>query len=254
MGLGDELMAAGHARWLSDRRGGGKVEILDRVRQRRWHGLWERMPWVARPGERDVVGGVVNGPGVRPYIARSSPARWTWADYTCHPCPIVLTDDERAFGARAAGLVLLAPAIKRGASPNKLWPTERWRALARLLMSLGAPVAQLEQPGGDDVALDVPVRLAAPTLWHAGALIAAARCLITHEGALHHLAAGLAARSVVIRGGYVGVRQTGYGLACQLELAAPGDACGWRIPCEHCIDAMAAITPERVARAVLEGR
>jgi hypothetical protein len=50
------------------------------------------MPWVARPGDRDVVGGIVNGPGVRPYIARSSPARWTWSEYVSHPCPIVLTD------------------------------------------------------------------------------------------------------------------------------------------------------------------
>lgn len=254
MGLGDELMSAGHARWLSERRGGGKIEILDRVRQRRWHPLWERMRWVARPGERDVVGFVLSGPGARPYIARATPARWIWSAYTPHPCPVALTPEERAFGEQAAGLVLLAPSIKRGASPNKAWPASSWAALARLLQTLGVAVAQLEQPGGDDVPLDVPRRLGAPTIWHAAALISAARCLVTHEGALHHLAAGLAARSVVIRGGYVGVEQTGYRLPSQTELAAPGEACGWRIPCEHCRHAMAAIAPERVASAVLEGR
>lgn len=246
-------MAAGHARWLSDRRGGGKVEILDRAHQRRWHELWERMPWVARPGEPGAVGGILNGPGARPYISRRSPARWTWAPYTPHPCPIILTGEEIAFGERAAGLVLLAPSIKRGASPNKAWPTASWVALARLLAAAGARVAQLEQPGGDDVVLDVAVRLAAPTIWHAAGLILSSRCLVTHEGALHHLAAGLAARSVVIRGGYVGVEQTGYRLPSQTELAAPGDACGWRIVCEHCRAAMAEITPARVADAVLSG-
>lgn len=68
--------------------------------------------------------------------------------------------------------------------------------------------------------------------------------LVTTEGGLHHAAAIFGIPAVVIYGGYISPRQTGYD--GQVALFEGGEPCGWRKPCPHCAAAMGKIEPERV--------
>ena len=73
---------------------------------------------------------------------------------------------------------------------------------------------------------------------------------------MHHCAAAFGVPGIVIFGGFISPATTGYG--CHVNLFTGGEACGMRIPCEHCADAMRKITPEQVAAALIalmkEGR
>ena len=65
----------------------------------------------------------------------------------------------------------------------------------------------------------------------------------------NHAAAALDVPSVVIFGGYISPKQTGY--STQENIFTGGEPCGMRIPCDHCATAMKAIDPEMVAEKLV---
>lgn len=244
MGWGDELMAAGDARKARDRYM-QRVEIVDALGRRRWHVLWEGNAAIARPGEPGQFVRVVNGPGKRPYHTGKSDVRWTYnLDYRATPAELFFTDAERAAGSRAAGQVILEPHIKDRASPNKQWGWVRWNKLAWLLQRRGYRVAQLVY--GTAPPLEGVNPVTTTSFREACAVLAGARAAVLPEGGLHHAAAAVGLPAVVIFGGFTPVEITGY--AGHINLGAAGaEACGRRVPCEHCAQWMDSIKPEAVA-------
>jgi ADP-heptose:LPS heptosyltransferase len=84
---------------------------------------------------------------------------------------------------------------------------------------------------------------------HGCAVLKRARAAVVTEGGLHHAAAAVGTPAVVIYGGYISPAQTGYD--GQVALFTGGEPCGMRLPCGHCADAMARITPEEVFERVM---
>lgn len=261
MGWGDELMVSGIARRLQahDPR---PVRVVDRRGRARWSDAWRGNPRFAAPGHRGPVQVLVNGPGARPYIDGWSATRWRWRDWVCATGELHLDADELAFGRHLAGRVWIEPGLKPRASPNKDWGGARWHALAAALLARGHRVACFAGPhDADDPAAAtggapaaaclgaLPVeRVRAPSFRHAAAALAHARAAVLPEGGLHHAAAALGTPSVVLFGGYISPRQTGY--PHQVSLFTGGEPCGSRRPCGHCRDAMARIDPHAVAATV----
>lgn len=241
-------MAAGEARraFLDH---GRRVEILDRFGRRRWHQIWEGLDYIARPDEPGEFLTLHNGPGKRPYIAAKSDQRWTWN--TAHrPAKAVLelSADEKAFAERYRGRIIFEPHIKHRASPNKEWGWVRWNKLAWHMQEKGRRITQVG-PAGTSL-LDGADFIETPTFRRAAAVLSVARAAVLPEGGLHHAAAAVGCRAVVIFGGYIGTEITGYD--CHVNLGADGrDACGMRVPCEHCRKWMDGITPEQVMRELL---
>lgn len=247
MGIGDWLMVSGEAR----RRAAGtarRFRVLNKRGEPYWHFVFEGHPNIARPGERfDEDLGFVNGH--RSYIAEETKQKRTFREYAPAPAPLHLPRQALQRAARAAGAVVFNPSIKHSASPNKDWGWERWRELVALVknvrwLQLGEPGAR-RIPGAEYVET--------PHFTDAAGLLSGARAAVLHEGALHHAAAALGIPAVVIYGGYIGPRVTGY--AGQVALFEGGPeyplGCGMRVPCSHCAAAMAAITPARVATALV---
>lgn len=83
-----------------------------------------------------------------------------------------------------------------------------------------------------------------PSFEHALALISVARTAVLPEGGLHHAAAAFGLRAVVLFGGYISPNITGYSI--HQNIFTGEKACGNRNPCQHCTDAMNAITPAMV--------
>lgn len=241
-------MAAGAAR-ASYARTGRRVQIFDRNGQPRWHPLWEGLQYIARPGETGAFDRITNGPGVRPYHTGKSNERWTYnLDFRADRAEIVLTDAELAFGAQLAGRIIVEPHIKAKASPNKQWGWVRWNKLAYLARERGIVVTQLGIDG--TATLEFADFVATPTIRHAAAVLRHARAAVLPEGGLHHLAAAVGLPSVVLFGGFTPVELTGYEGHVNIG-ASLGDACGMRVPCKHCEQWMASITPERVLDELL---
>jgi ADP-heptose:LPS heptosyltransferase len=248
MGIGDEIMAAGEARraYIAH---GKRVEILDRHGRRRWHVAWDGLDYIARPEEAGSFASMWNGPGMRPYIAGKAEMRWTWdAAYRPAKAALELSADEKEFADRYRGRIIVEPHLKRGASPNKEWGWVRWNKLAWLLQDKGYRITQLGVRG--TALLDGADFIETPTWRHAAAVLSVARAAVLPEGGLHHAAAAVGCRAVVIFGGYVGKETTGYDMHVNIGASA-SEACGMRVPCDHCKEWMGSITPGHVMRELL---
>lgn len=82
------------------------------------------------------------------------------------------------------------------------------------------------------------------TIREAAAVLSTARAAVLPEGGLHHLAAAMRLPAVVLFGGFISPKSTGYSM--HRNLFTGKVACGNRRPCDHCAQAMAAISPESV--------
>jgi hypothetical protein len=246
MGIGDEIMAAGEAEAhvRHARQPARRVAIYDSRRMlHRWHDIWEGNPYIARPGETfDHT--LVNCGGQRPYIYSKGPERWIWRPYTPKPATLVLRPPESAVAAHTQGAVLVQPTIKHGASPNKQWPWASWQALVD-----SAPDIRWVQVGmGTEPRLQGVEFLETTTFRHACGALSGAATAVLHEGGLHHAAAAMRKRAVVIYGGFIGPHCTGYDLHTNMfDFKGPHPlGCGMRNSCLHCARAMDAITPAQV--------
>jgi hypothetical protein len=113
---------------------------------------------------------------------------------------------------------VLRTATAAAASPNKDWGWARWSELARQLEPGRPPVAQFAEPGrrrspGVEAILTPSFRAAA-RCWR-GPSGGAAR-----KAGLHHAAAALGTPTIVIFGGFISPRQTGYPHQVNLFTAA----------------------------------
>jgi len=245
MGWGDELIVTGIARKMQehDRR---KLRVVYEGGASRWCELWNGNPRIARRDERGNFRLLrARSDGLRPYMAAQSPRRWTWKQYAPPVGEIYFAEAERQFGARYAERLIVEPNLKAKASRNKDWGWARWVALASLLQArLGMRVTQLG-PAGTRL-LPGAEHVVTPSIRRAAAVIATARAAVLTEGGLHHVAAAVGTRAVVIYGGYISPAVTGY--ERQLGFfTGEGFGCGMRVPCAHCHEAMARIDPARVA-------
>lgn len=233
-------MASGEARRIHLQTG-QHVCIIGAHGRPLWSEVWENIPYIRRaPGENIVR--LINGGGWRPYIAGKTDLKWTWKPYRPIPGDIRFTFDELRHVEQYTGMIMLEPNIKTNASPNKQWPWERWVELANRLPGMCIQVGKegtRSLPGVPFVRTDT-FRLAA-------AILLACREYIGHEGALHHAAAALGVPATVIFGGFISPENTGYDT--HVNLFTGGVACGMRIPCKHCEDAMKRITVDMVLQS-----
>lgn len=242
MGWGDEIMVTGMARRLQERNP-LQVRVVDKRGRPRWSAIWAGNPRLAPPDFAGPVQLLCNGPGRRPYVERESDERWVWRDWICPVGEIHFSARERAFAARHAGRVIIEPQLKPGASPNKDWGARRWAELAQRLLRDQLPVARFGGLG--DALLPGVEVIPSGNFREACAVLAQARLALLPEGGLHHAAAALGTPSVVIFGGFISPRQTGY--PHQVNLFTGGKPCGMRRRCAHCLQAMQRISVDEVA-------
>lgn len=248
MGLGDEIMLAGRVRVMqqTDPR---KVRVTCRGGPW-WSPVYDHNPRIARPEERGEFQ-VLQARGAdnhRPYHTRKTDERWTYnLAFRPDVGEIYFSREEAAFGARYPGLVILEPNIKPKASPNKQWGWERWQKLADLMRAAGLTPMQFT---GARVLRGVDT-VQTPSFRMACAVMANAKACVLPEGGLHHAAAALNVRGVVIFGGFTPVELTGYAVHRNLGVSL-GEACGMRLPCRHCAAEMAKIEPEFVLQQLTE--
>lgn len=229
---------------------GKKFRILNKRDEHYWHFVFEGNPNIARPGEKsDGDIGFVNRH--RMYIVDETKERRTFREYKPHPAPLRLDAAALDMAKRSAGAVVCNPSIKQRASPNKLWPWENWQKVVEKT-SGSIRWIQMVEPGVRRLRFAEPIET--PSFQSAVGLLKGARAAVLHEGALHHAAAAVGTPAVVLFGGYISPRVTGYDGQVALFHDTPQWplGCGMRIPCQHCAEAMAAIRPEIVAEKLAD--
>lgn len=249
MGLGDWIMATAQVRELNES-SGKRVLVVDRRGRVQWSPIFENNPRIMPPGNAAINGAhlctrLVNASGARPYIRAKTERTWYWQTWNIQPGELFLDDNEIANGlVLAADAVVVEPHTKV-VNGNKSWPFERWQ---KLVSSLDVNWVQLGPPGTRR--LD-GARLIHTTIRQALGIIAAARLFVGTEGALHHAAAALGTKAVVLWSEFISPAYTGY--AAHHNIRKTAAVCGSRMPCESCRASMLAIQVDEVRAAVERG-
>ena len=247
MGWGDEMIATGQARLMHERDPSRKVAIYDRSGVQRKHEAWANNPHIATLYERtNKFQRLKNGPGFRPYIKEKTEHRWVWNEWECPVGELYFSSEELAWASQFRPEIIIEPNLKSKASSNKDWGLKNWTALAQMLVAEGFRVSQLGPEGTRTIPCTTLIKT--PTMRHACAVLARAHAAVLPEGGLHHSAAALGIKTVVIFGGYISPKQTGY--SNQVNMFTGGEPCGMRSPCNHCRAAMEAIEPRMIVNEV----
>ena len=154
---------------------------------------------------------------------------------------VVLSNELLSFGRGYPGLVIVEPHVKDSAR-NKDWGWTRWQ---ELVDTLDLPWAQFDYGGK---LLDNVFYIKTPSFLHAAAVLSVSRGLVTTDGGLHHAAAALGLKAVVIWGGYSPPEVLGYDDHINLAVTAP-DCLGMKVNTEACSLAMKQITVSHVVSA-----
>ncbi|ULK98853.1 glycosyltransferase family 9 protein [Bradyrhizobium sp. I71] len=253
MGLGDNLMATGLARGTAKR--GKKIAFGDRrkiIWDKNSEAVFRNNPNVAKPGAHDRrdIEWIDFYVGHRLYNRRVG-ERWEWNyDFQAVPGEMFFSRAELEFaGKETAGFVLIEPNVPqfKSVAPNKTWPLERYQEVADRLMRAGHAVRQFDYKGGRR--LERVKGIATPSFRHALAVLSRAALYVGPEGGLHHGAAAVDVRGVVLFGGFIPPEVTGYD--SHVNLTGGAEACGSFNRCAHCEAAMARISVEEVESACL---
>lgn len=244
-------MATGMAKGLAKR---GKRAAFGDGRQIIWsqhcEPIFRGNPNIAPPGSERVSTDLVWIKHYRHHrlYASETGLRWKFNPaFVAIPGELYFTAEEIGQGMRfGSGFVVIEPNSKSTA-PNKKWPPERYHKVAQHLLQAGARVVQFVYGGGDVLA--GVEHLPTPSFRHALAILQNASLFVGPEGGLHHGAAALGVPAVVIFGGFIHPRTTGY--AGHVNLFVGEEPCGTigRL-CSHCMAAMQAITVEQVDAAI----
>lgn len=250
MGYGDTLMSIGEARALH-KRTGQRVMIVGRDGRPVRSDLFNWLPYLVthpRHAKGQPYQRLINGSGVRPYIAAKADDRWTWRKYKPIPAEVRFTSEEITFAEPYRGMVMLVPEVKKIGHSNKDWGPIYWSQLDCLLHSAGIATVQCGPSGAHW--LHNCARAVTPTFRHALAVLSVCRAVVTTEGGLMHGAAAVGVPAVVIWSEFISPEITGYPQHRNLRKA--GEPCGRRTDCPGCRKSLTAITPVEVFEALKE--
>lgn len=250
-GYGDDLIATGLARGARDR--GKRIAFGDGQRLA-WYDhsaeIFRNNPNIVTPGSETAsdVEWIDYRKGRRIYN-RDGGDHWIWNyDFKPRPGELYFDDEElRTLDQLRSDFVVIEPNVewsKRSAS-NKDWGAGKYQVVANHLIKKGHKVIQFSV---GPIRLDNVTTVITKDFRHSMAVVKRASLVITPEGGLHHGAAAVGTRAVVIFGGWIPPEATGYDI--HSNISAPGEACGRYEPCEHCREAMGKIKVDLVVHEV----
>lgn len=252
MGVGDQLIATGLAKGAAKR--GRKIAFGNGIKL-----IWDHHseiifrgnPNIAFPGQergRDVDW-IGYYKGHRGYNAQG-PGHWEWnKSWKCIPGEIYLTDEEKKFGERfGKDFIVMEPNVPqwKPAAANKDWGRGNYQSVATSLLNDGHRIFQFMYPKSGPILRGVK-NVVTKDFRDALAIMMNASLYIGAEGGLHHSAAAINIPAVVLFGGFIPPSVTGYDN--HTNLVGSNRFCGSFSRCQHCLDAMASISQDKVYRA-----
>jgi ADP-heptose:LPS heptosyltransferase len=271
VGYGDYLMLSGAVRELKRRFPGVAITALGAENAPMFRQVFAGNPYITyasqlRPEQRHF-----DLPLLRLDKPDEAAGRNIWMPgFTPIPGNLYLRPDELQWALRAttdirqrsgcAALVYLNPYAKPSHTMpsgehrvypyhvNKEWGIERYAAVIR---AAGARIAFLQPNAFDDprpFAEGAHSVANCPSFRHAAALLSHCDAYLGCEGGMHHAAAALGIRGVVIYGGWISPGLSGYACHDNVYRGRFRDACGLRSECAHCREAMAAIPPAELVQ------
>jgi hypothetical protein len=254
MGYGDEIIGSGLARGAHAR---GKQIAFGDGRKILWSQFAPEMylhnPNVAAPGTEGKTNleWVAHYKGARKYN-RLVNGKWVWNyDFKAAPGEFFFDEIERGIAANfTPGFLVIEPNVpwQKMVAPNKDWGESKYSELARRLLLQGYRLVQFKHKNSRRL-IDGADIIELPKFRHVIAVLSRAALYVGPEGGMHHAAAAVGVKAVVLFGGFIPPQVTGYDL--HTNLTGGAEACGHVEPCKHCQRAMANISVDQVKDAII---
>lgn len=169
-------------------------------------------------------------------------------EHRAEPGEIFLTAGERMRWECLADkkFVMIEPNIKGSYGNNKDWGFDRWQRVVDILKGEVEFVQAVGETGARMLKNVDTVQTS--SFRDACAVLDRATVFAGTDGGLHHAAAALKKRAVVLWGGLVGPDVLGY--VGHVNISKAKTFCGSHVACDHCKDAMNKIGIEEVANAI----
>lgn len=179
--------------------------------------------------------------GQRPYIDyfKTTSDKVVYNErFKVEPGELYLTDEERA--KFSGGFIYIEPNTKGTFGGNKDWGFDKWQEVVKKL-----PYRFIQ---GHGKKLDGVEQIPTKTFREACALLSHADFFVGTDGGLHHAAAALGKRAVVVWGGLVSPKILGYD--SHINLHSGTYSCGSTKACDHCRKALNWVTVDMVCDAL----
>lgn len=263
MGLGDEIMATADAKRLKGKFPDYQIVIGDR-RPFLWTEdqkiIFRNNPNITPPNKIDYNQKILylqNYAGNRPYIDKIKTTNFSdkifFSKYKVEKGDIFFSDAEIIYldflKSKYSDCILLNPDIKGTFSgDNKDWGINNWKSLSERLAERGLKCVQSNFNKNNILnSCDV---VDINSFREMCLLISACKLTVTTEGGVHHAAAALDKKAVVVFGGRTNPNQFGYNFHINFYVEHPLSPCGKNSKCSHCRDSMDNIKVERVEEEI----
>lgn len=254
MGYGDDIMATGLARGLAAR---GKRAAFGDGKKIIWGPWSEEMfannPNIARPGSEQSkdLEWIAHYKGQRKYNKLVN-GKWAWNyDFKVTPGEFFFSDDEKSLAKVVTpGFIVIEPNVpwQKKVASNKDWGDQKFRHLAKRLRNRGKELVQFKHGNSHRMLGDASL-IELQTFRNVIATLSRASLYIGPEGGMHHAAAAVGVKAVVIMGGFIPPQIVGYD--GHINLTGGAAACGNIEPCSHCKLAMDRISVDEVYTAAV---
>ena len=273
MGYGDEIMATADCREAKLASPGSQIVIGDTT-PAPWTPqadlIFKNNPHITAPdrvNESKPVVYVKNFPRNRPYIDHIQAAEqqglsfpgalnvskiYLSTSFKAKRGDIFFSKEEleqiKALKDEYHDAILLHPMVKSAIQHNKDWGIKKWSSLRDELL---ARDKKLVQSRGNLKPEELPLTgvpsVQTKTFRGMCTLLAAVGSVVVAEGGIHHAAAALDKKTVVIYGGRVSPKTLGYDFQDNMYIEDdPESPCGMKSPCAHCKACMEQISVEQV--------
>ena len=263
MGYGDALMATGEVKLLR-KKPDTKFVIGDGTRSY-WSSIFDNNPYIIRG--RDVknfknVIWVKNYEFNRPYRRYSKnldPNNYNWNhDHKASPGELFFTSKEENFSERIQKtiinkygkkkIIFVEPHVKnRKGFENKDWGFHKWQ---EVINRLNNKYLFIQTSYDKRKSLKNVINIHGINFRYACALMKITDLFIGTEGGMHHAAAALNKKAVVIFGGHISPDITGYSFHKNLYIADEFSPCGNKLKCKHCEECLNKIKKEQFIKEI----
>lgn len=253
MGYGDDIMATGLARGMAEQ---GKLAAFGDGRRIVWGPWSEEMfrnnPNIAKPEQAGLskLEWIPHYKGSRLYNKQVN-GKWVWNyDFRVTPGEFYFSATENKLAdAFSRGFTVVEPNVpwQKKVASNKDWGEENYAHVARELQRCGHRVVQFVHKNSRRKLNGVTL-LDFQNFRDAISVLSKADIYVGPEGGMHHAAAAVGVKAVVLMGGFIPPAVVGYD--SHVSLTGGAEACGNIEPCVHCRAAMKKITVEQVMDAV----
>jgi ADP-heptose:LPS heptosyltransferase len=234
MGFGDHILTTAIVRRAATKHPGKKIAVGDGTRII-WSEVFDGNPHLTREVVPDCIW-VHDSPGRRPYIREIHDWGYVFnKDYRAEPGELFLE------GWGPVNVVYIEPNVKGSNTVNKDWGFDHWQRVVDTLPDVDFIQGRGRRLAGVAQYDTASFRDACGLLLHADFFVGT-------DGGLHHAAAAIGKRAVVLWSGFVNPEILGY--ETHVNLCEADTFCGRFASCSHCQSAMERIKVETVVEAI----